>query len=219
MHLHRFQLISVVAATLALPACGTVDRVYYGTMERLGYEKRDLLVDQVQDTREQQEDTKEQFASTLDRFRASYDFDGGDVEDTFDDLRDSYEASAEEAERLRGEIAEVKEIGDDLFAEWDDEIDQQTVPEYERRMEELRDATQRSYNQMVEKMDAAAEKMDPVLERFNGQVLMLKSSLNARAIASLQTEADDLVDEVEALIREMNESIAEADEFISQMGG
>lgn len=86
-------------------------------------------------------------------------------------------------------------------------------------MKELRQATRKNYDQMVKKMDDAAAKMDPVLEAFKGQVLMLKSSLNARAIASLQTEAQGLIDNVESLIKEMNESIDEADEFISQMGG
>ncbi len=208
-----FFLLLTVSMTVG---CNTV---YYKAWEKFGYEKRDLLVSQVQTTREQQEETKQQFASALDEFRAVYSFDGGDVETTYDDLNSQYEASNREAQSLRAEIKDVKSIGEALFDEWDDEIDQQTVKDYQKRMKELRQATRKNYDQMVKKMDDAAAKMDPVLEAFKGQVLMLKSSLNARAIASLQTEAQGLIDNVESLIKEMNESIDEADEFISQMGG
>jgi ElaB/YqjD/DUF883 family membrane-anchored ribosome-binding protein len=209
----------LLLSAAALGGCSSItDKVYYSAWEKFGYEKRDLLVSQVQDTRQQQEQTKQQFASALDRFREVYHFDGGDVEDAYDKLNQGYEDSAAEADRLRNEIADVKSIGEALFDEWDDEIDQQTVADFKKRMKELRKATRRSYDQMVSKMDEAAAKMNPVLEAFKGQVLMLKSSLNARAIASLQTEAQGLVDEVEELIEEMNESIQEADEFIEAMG-
>ena len=213
----RFTLGCLIALTLvSATACNTV---YYKAWEKFGYEKRDLLVSQVQTTREQQEETKQQFASALDEFRAVYDFDGGEMEADYDSLNRQYERSSSEAQRLRAEIDDVKSIGEALFDEWDDEIDQQTVKDYKKRMQQLREATRKNYDQMVRKMDEAAAKMDPVLEAFKGQVLMLKSSLNARAIASLQTEGQGLIDDVEALIREMNESIEEADEFISQMGG
>lgn len=66
-------------------------------------------------------------------------------------------------------------------------------------------------------MDESADKMDPVLEAFQNRVILLKSSLNAQALASLQTNADELVNGIEALIEEMNASIAEADEFIAAM--
>jgi hypothetical protein len=213
-------LTTILLLASGLGGCTSIsDAVYYKAWEQFGYEKRDLLVSQVQDTRQQQEETKEEFASALDRFRAVYDFDGGEVEDAYDSLNDGYASSSREADRLRAEIADVKSVGEALFEEWDDEIDQQTVKDYKKRMKELRTATRKSYDQMVQKMDEAAARMDPVLEAFQGQVLMLKSSLNARAIASLQTEAEGLIDDVEELIREMNESIDEADEFISQMSG
>jgi hypothetical protein len=59
--------------------------------------------------------------------------------------------------------------------------------------------------------------MDPVLKRFNDQVLYLKHNLNAQAIASLQTTAAGIDTDVSALIKDMEASIAEADDFIKQM--
>jgi hypothetical protein len=45
----------------------------------------------------------------------------------------------------------------------------------------------------------------------------LKHNLNARAIASLQANADQLQGDITALVRDMESSIAEANSFIQQM--
>jgi hypothetical protein len=66
-------------------------------------------------------------------------------------------------------------------------------------------------------MRRAERKMEPVLTVFNDQVLFLKHNLNARAIASLQTELISVETEVNSLIRDMNASIKEADAFINAM--
>lgn len=203
--------------TVLLLAAGC-NTVYYAAWEKLGYEKRDLLVSQVQDTRAQQEDTKEQFASALDQFKATFDYDGGKLEKAYNKLKKDYDRCVGEADGLRAEIADVKSIAGALFDEWADEIETQSNADYKRAMVQQREDTIEAYEQMVGKMDEAADKMNPVLEAFNSRVIFLKSSLNAQAIASLQTNADELVDGIEDLIAEMNESIAEADEFIAAMG-
>lgn len=195
-------------------ACTTT---YVAAMKQFGYETRDLLVDQVKDTRVQQEETKEEFTSALEQFKATFNYDGGDLQDAYEKLQDEYDGCAAEADDLKGEIAAVKRLGKAMFAEWEDEIDQQTIEEYKSGMVKQRKDTMKSYDQMVAKMDQAAGKMQPVLEAFKGRVLFLKSSLNAQAIASLQTNADELVGGIETLIAEMNKSIAEADEFIAAM--
>ena len=50
-------------------------------------------------------------------------------------------------------------------------------------------------------------------------MLFLKHNLNAQAIASLQSELATIEDDVASLIRDMEASIAEANEFIESMGG
>ena len=66
-------------------------------------------------------------------------------------------------------------------------------------------------------MKQASGKMDPVLSAFHDQVLFLKHNLNAQAIASLQTTAAGIEQDVAALIKDMENSIKEADAFINQM--
>jgi len=59
--------------------------------------------------------------------------------------------------------------------------------------------------------------MTPVLGAFKDQVLFLKHNLNARAISSLQQNADRIQSDVGSLVRDMEASIAEANAFIRQM--
>jgi hypothetical protein len=59
--------------------------------------------------------------------------------------------------------------------------------------------------------------MDPVLSRFKNRVLFVKHNLNAQAIASLKGTEIELGGEIEKLIKEMEASIAEADQFIAEI--
>ncbi len=66
-------------------------------------------------------------------------------------------------------------------------------------------------------MKRAEEKIQPVLAVFHDQVLYLKHNLNARAITALQGEMVSLEKDVALLVREMEASIKEADQFINQL--
>ena len=60
--------ISGLALAVLLTACSSA---YYGTMEKFGIEKRDIMVDRVEDARDAQDDASEQFTSALDQFRSA----------------------------------------------------------------------------------------------------------------------------------------------------
>jgi hypothetical protein len=66
-------------------------------------------------------------------------------------------------------------------------------------------------------MKTAEKKIDPVLAAFNDRVLYLKHNLNANAIASLKTQRKSIETNIQALIKDMNKSIAEADKFLKSM--
>ena len=50
---------------MALLGCSSA---YYGTMEKLGYHKRDLMVNRVESARDAQEEAKEEFELALEKF-------------------------------------------------------------------------------------------------------------------------------------------------------
>ncbi len=207
----------VLRATLilwVLILCSGCETAYYGTMEKLGYHKRDLMVNRVESARDAQEDAKEEFESALEKFSSVLQFDGGALEDKYDQLKNAYDRSAARAQTVRDRIDSVEDVAEDLFAEWQAELSEYSSDNLRRSSaRKLRD-TKRQYEQLIGAMRRAERKMDPVLTVFNDQVLYLKHNLNARAIASLQTELVSVEAEVNALIRDMNASIKEANTFI-----
>lgn len=91
---------------------------YVAAWKQLGWESRDLLVDQVEDTRSRQESAKEQFTSALDQFKATYNFDGGDLEKAYNKLQKDYDRCVAQADDFRDEIGGVKRLGKAFFNEW-----------------------------------------------------------------------------------------------------
>lgn len=209
-------LALALAATLApLPACSTT---YYKAMEVFGKEKRDILVSRVKDAKGQQQETKEQFASTLDQFSALVNFKGGDLKKAYDKAKDSKEKCDSEAQSLRDRVSSVEKVGRDLFKEWEQEITQYSSADLKANSQrQLRDSQDR-FEQMLGSMKRATASMDPVLAKFNDQVLSLKHTLNAQAVAAMKDQVTVLQTDVSKLIKEMEASIAEADGFIKQMG-
>jgi phage-related minor tail protein len=190
---------------------------YYETMETYGFEKRALLVDRVEDARDAQDDASEQFASALEQFRATVNFDGGDLEKTYDRLNDEYERSADEAEAVRERIEEVGDVAEDLFEEWELELEEYSSAKLRSESQAILNDTRGRYAQLMRAMQRAEATMDPVLDAFRDQVLVLKHNLNARAIGSLRGELANIERDTERLVAEMQQSIAEADAFIASM--
>ncbi|MGD8888110.1 MAG: DUF2959 domain-containing protein [Desulfobacterales bacterium] len=193
------------------------ESAYYGTMEKFGYHKRDLMVDRVESARDGQEEAKEQFESALDKFSSVLQFDGGDLEDKYDQLKTEYDKSEARAKTVRDRIDAVEDVAEDLFDEWEAELQQYKSDSLRRSSARKLKQTQRQYDQLIGAMKRAEKKMDPVLTAFHDQVLFLKHNLNARAIASLQTELVSVEAEVNSLIRDMEASINEANAFINTM--
>lgn len=212
----RFQssLILMISVSIILMGCSTA---YYGTMEKLGYHKRDIMVSRVESARDAQEEAKEQFKSALEQFSSVLKVDGGDLEDKYAQLKAAYDKSAARADAVQERIEEVEDVSEALFDEWQTELDQYTSDSLRRSSARKLRQTKQQYAQLIGAMKRAEKKMAPVLRAFNDQVLFLKHNLNARAIASLQTELASVEAEVNSLIRDMEASIKEADVFINAM--
>ena len=211
---YRLNLVSLATVSALLLACSAA---YYGTMEKLGYPKRELLVNRVETARDAQQDAKEEFQSALEKFKTVVNFDGGALEKKYDELKSAYDRSEARAERVSDRIESVEDVAESLFEEWESELDQYTNASLRRSSARKLEQTKRQYTQLISAMKRAEKKMDPVLAAFKDQVLYLKHNLNAKAITSLQTELVSVQSDVDALIREMNASIKEANTFISAM--
>jgi hypothetical protein len=207
----------IVSAVFILTLLGACSSAYYKTMEGLGIEKRDILVDRVEDARDAQDSASEQFASALDQFRSTVNFDGGDLEKTYDRLNSEYENSVEEAAAVRERIESVEDVAEDLFTEWEKELEQYSRADLRRNSASLLNDTRKRYKQLMTTMRRAERSMEPVLVAFQDQVLVLKHNLNARAIGALRNELDSIERDTANLIAQMQKAIAEANAFIDSM--
>jgi len=211
--------IPALFLALLIPLCVTSCRsVYYNTMEKFGMHKRDILVDRVKEAKDSQEEAKQQFRDALEAFTAVVEVKGGKLEAKYERLRKQYERCESRADEVRDRIHSIETVARALFKEWRSEIKQYSNPQLQRSSQRQYDATIDKYDQLIESMNAAASRMDPVLIAFRDQVLFLKHNLNSRAIASIQQEADKVEADVARLVSEMEASIAEADAFIKELG-
>lgn len=204
----------IVATIFLLSACQSA---YYAAWEKVGIEKRDILVDRVEDAKDSQEEAQEQFTSALDQFSQLINFDGGELQDVYESLKDQFEASEESATRVSSRIDKVEGVAEALFDEWQDELDKYSSESLRRESQRKLKDTQRRYKSLLTAMRKAEAKMKPVLTALQDNVLYLKHNLNASAIGALQGEFSSVKKEINQLVKEMNVAIEQSNAFISSM--
>lgn len=201
-------------AILLLTTLTACTSAYYGVMEQLGKEKRHILKDRVEAGQEAQEEAQKQFETTYAAFKSVTKYDGGDLETFYDEMESDFEACESRAQNVRDRIDAIEQVSGDLFREWESEIDQISSADLRRRSQDTLRVSQERYDKMITAMQTASAKMDPVITAFRDQVLFLKHNLNARAVASLETNVAEIQSEVDALIRDMQTAITEAQRFL-----
>ncbi|HAH02753.1 MULTISPECIES: DUF2959 domain-containing protein [Vibrio] len=207
-------LIVIVLSIFTLTGCQSA---YYSAMEQVGYHKRDIMVDRVEDAKESQQDAQEEFTSALEALSSLTNFSGGDLEDMYNQINDKYQDSEKAAQNVSDRIAAIEDVSDALFAEWQSELDLYTSASLRRSSEQKLRETQSSYKTMLSAMKRAEKKMDPVLNTLRDNTLYLKHNLNASAVGSLQGEFMSLEKDIAYAIEQMNAAIAESDKFLAQL--
>jgi hypothetical protein len=205
--------ISLAAVSLPMGCAST----YYSIWEKLGYEKRDILVSRVEAAAESQTKAKEQFKTTLDQFKELTGYNGGDLEAEYKKLSDNYDKCKDRAATVSDKINSVDKVATAMFAEWTSELDQYHDPNLRASSEQKLNDSKAKYAHLLEVMRTSERKMQPVLDAFHDTVLTLKHDLNAAAISSLQGTSVDISNNVQSLIQDMDASINEANSFIDNM--
>jgi len=207
-------LSTLIASTLLVMGCANT---YYSAMEKVGIPKREIMVDRVADTRDAQQDAQQQFQSALDQFGSVVKLEQTDLKKAYDTLNDEYEESLEAAKNVSARIDKVESVSDALFAEWKKELKLYDNAELKASSKAQLKATKVQYNAMLEGMHEAELSMQPVLNTFRDNVLFLKHNLNAQAIGSLEPEFASLELEINTLIKKMDDSISQSNQFIDSL--
>ena len=208
---------AILAISILLLLAVGCKSTYYNTMRTLGKEKRDILVQRVKDSKKDSEQTKEQLKTTMETFQELTGFQGGDLEKAYKKLNSEYEKASDQANKLHDRIKSIDDVSNDLFREWQKEIDEMGDAKLKSRSQTmLRDAKDRQAV-YIKSMRGTEDKMTPVLNAFHDQVLFLKHNLNARAIGSLRQTGATINTDVNAVIQSIDGSMREADKLISTL--
>ncbi len=211
--------------TRILIACGILAglsgcaSVQYSALEKVGIHKRDILVDRVEDARDAQSETREQLVSAYEELSALIDFDGGELEDKYRRLSRQVDRSRDATEELDDHLSAIDRVSEDLFEEWESELGLYSSARLRADQEKKLAVARSQFATMRERMQRARDRVDPVMAVLSDNVLFLKHSLNAQALSALRGQATVLEGQVDALIRDMQIAIEEADAFIQRMRG
>jgi hypothetical protein len=208
------QKLCIIVSVLALASCSTA---YYSAMEKVGIHKRDIMVDRVGEAKESQQEAQEQFKSALAEMTALINFDGGDLEEQYNEIQEQYEDSKEAADLVSLRISKIEDVSEALFDEWQDEIEEISSANLKRQSTSKLKETQRRYKTLIKSMHKAESKMAPVLSALKDNSLFLKHNLNAKAVGALQGEIVSIQKDVAVLIKDMNAAIEQSQKFIDML--
>lgn len=212
--MNKILTTTLVSLGLLLGGCQSA---YYGAMEKVGYHKRDIMVDRVKDAKESQQEAQEQFSSAQEEMQALLNHDGGDLEKAYNKAKDEYESAQEAADDVSNRINKVEDVAEALFDEWQGEIGEISKASLRSKSQAKLKETRRSYEQLIRSMRRAESKMPPILTSMKDNMLYLKHNLNAQTIGAIKGEFASLQSDISGLIKEMNKSIDESNRFIAAM--
>lgn len=204
----------LIATSLLLSGCQSA---YYGAMEKVGYHKRDIMVDRVKDAKKSQQDAQKEFSSALEEMQALLNYSDGNLEKAYSRAKDEYESAQSAADNVSNRINKVEDVAEALFDEWQNEISEISKTNLRRNSEAKLKETRRAYEQLIKSMRRAESKMPPILTAMKDNMLYLKHNLNAQAIGAIKSEFASLQTDISALIKEMNTSINESSKFIEAL--
>ena len=212
--MHIRLVLGLCLAAFLTSGCQTA---YYEAWETVGVHKRDILIDRVEDVQDAQGDAKKQLSSALEQYQQLIHIEDQNLLKRYKALNSEFEDSEEAAKAVSKRIDDVEDVSEDLFKEWQKELDLYTNAELKQQSASTLSSTKKKYKKLVASMRAAEAKMAPVLNALRDQVLFLKHNLNARAIDSLKGELSSIESNVATLVKEMEKSIAESEAFINEL--
>jgi DNA anti-recombination protein RmuC len=196
---------------------GGCESAYYGAMERVGFHKRDILVDRVAAAMKTQEEAAEEFENALEQFSSVVSVPDSKLRRSYDALNRSFTAAESKADQVSQRIDAVESVSSALFDEWREEIEVIGNAELKSSSASQLRRSEAQYETLMRAMRQAEKSMEPVLATFRDYVLYLKHNLNAQAIASLEGELAGIEADVSGLVRDMQASIEEARSFLQIM--
>jgi two-component sensor histidine kinase len=192
--------------------------LYNNALEKVfGFEKRELLQKAVESVKKDQVEAQKEFQDAMTELKNLYGFEGGQLEKMYNKFKDRYEDSKEQADVVHDRVKNMDRIAKSMFSEWNKEIKEFTNAEFARDSRSKLEATKERYELLYKSARTSEDAMEPILRKLNDHVLYLKHNLNAASLGALQGETKSIQADVEELMKRMEESIREANNFIPML--
>jgi hypothetical protein len=141
----------------------------------------------------------------------------GWVEKSYKKLNGEYEKAADSAQKLHNRIDSIDQVSNDLFKEWQKEIDGMENKKLKAQSAVMLRQSRLNEANYVKSMRQTEARMTPVITAFHDQVTFLKHNLNARAIGSLKGTSVKMSTDVDVLMVSLDGSMAQADALINSL--
>ncbi|MGJ0430531.1 DUF2959 domain-containing protein [Methylobacter sp.] len=191
--------------------------VYYNARESIGDHKRTIVVSQVEQACVSLQDTRDEFQDALERFKSLVSVSETSLDHKYNLLNRQYQFCRAKSEAVSDRIRAIEDVSEALFIEWERELDEYTNRSLRNLSRQQLKAARQNYGRLIKSMRRAEGKIQPVLLAFKDQVLYLKHNLNAQAIAALRHEFIEIGIDISQLIHAMEQTIAEANQFVSTL--
>jgi tetratricopeptide (TPR) repeat protein len=191
--------------------------VYYSARESIGDHKRTIVVSQVEQACVSLQDTRDEFQDALERFKSLVTVSETTLDHKYNLLNRQYQFCRAKSEAVSDRIRAIEDVSEALFIEWERELDEYTNRSLRNLSRQQLKAARQNYARLIKSMHRAEAKIQPVLLAFKDQVLYLKHNLNAQAIAALRHEFIEIGIDISQLIHAMEQTIAEANQFVSTL--
>jgi hypothetical protein len=191
--------------------------VYYSARESIGDHKRTIVVSQVEQACVSLQDTRDEFEDALERFKSLVNVSETTLDHKYNLLNRQYQFCRAKSEAVSDRIRAIEDVSEALFIEWERELDEYTNRSLRNQSKQQLKAARQNYTRLIKSMRRAEAKIQPVLLAFKDQVLYLKHNLNAQAIAALRHEFIEIGIDISQLIYAMEQTIAEANQFVSTL--
>jgi tetratricopeptide (TPR) repeat protein len=189
--------------------------VYYSARESIGDHKRVIVVAQVEQACQSLQETRDEFEDALERFKSLVCVNETTLDHRYNLLNRQYQFCRAKSDAVSDRIRAIEEVSEALFVEWERELDEYSNRSLRMRSSQQLKTARQNYARLIKSMHRAESKIQPVLSAFKDQVLYLKHNLNAQAIAALRHEFIEIGIDISQLIYAMEQTIAEASQFVS----
>ncbi|MGZ5045098.1 MAG: DUF2959 domain-containing protein [Methylobacter sp.] len=189
----------------------------YSARESIGEHKRDIVVAHVEQACVGLRETKNEFEDALEKFKTLVCVNETALDHKYNLLNRQYQFCCAKSDSVSNRIRAIEQVSDALFKEWESELNEYTNRNLRAHSKQQLKVARQNYARLIKSMHRAEAKIQPVLAAFKDQVLYLKHNLNAQAIAALRHEFIEIGIDISQLINAMEQTIAEASQFVAAL--